>query len=170
MLRKMKNRLANKKGFYSIEFTIIALIIVVVIAFMGDMTVIGVQRANMSRMFQQVVDVIERQSGLAREMPRGFHGQETTYYTPSDMMARLEKLKEDNKLSSIKLYINGMELTDNREVLFDHKETFEAKIEYTASWGLLSKVIPGLTRDRTYSHNAVGFTEYKWNYDVWGGE
>lgn len=170
MIKKIKSRLSNKNGFFSIEFTIYMLIIVVVIAFMVDMAVIGVQRANVSRTFQGVVDIIERQSGLAREMPRGFHGQEATYYTPTDMMNLLENIKEENHLNFAKLYINGTELAEHREFLFNHKETFEVKIEYTASWGFLSKVIPGFTRDRVYSHTAIGFTEYKWNYDNWGGE
>lgn len=169
MFNKIK-KILNNKGFFSIEFTIIMLIIAVVIAFMVDMTVIGVQRASMSRQLQDLVSVVERQSGIEREMPIGFSGQENTYYTPTGFMSVLNSMKEKNNLESLKVTINGREVTDRTEFFFNHKETFEMEMSYVASWGFLSKVVPGVMDKQTYTHKAIGFTEFRGNYDNWGGE
>ena len=44
------------------------------------------------------------------------------------------------------------------------------KMEYGTSWGFLSKLIPSVSSDKIYSQQAIGFTEFKGDYDIWGGE
>ena len=169
MINKIK-KILNKKGFFSIEFTIIMLIVATVIAFMVDVTIIGVQRANMSRELQSLVNLVEKQSGIQGTMPAGFPGQTDTYYTPSRFVSLLEEIKENNSLTSLSVTINGREITDRTEFVFNHKETFEMKMEYGTSWGFLSKLIPSVSSDKIYSQQAIGFTEFKGDYDIWGGE
>lgn len=170
MLKPIIQKIKEKSGFQSIEFTIIMLIVVVMIGFMADMTIIGIQRANMSREFQSIVNIVERQSGIAASMPTGFSGQSNTYYTPSSFVGAIENLKEENSLGEVSVYINDRLVTDQTTFHFSHKETFTMRIEYTANWGMLSKLIPGFSESRVYKHDAVGFTEYRGDYDNWGGE
>ena len=70
MINKIK-KILNKKGFFSIEFTIIMLIVATVIAFMVDVTIIGVQRANMSRELQSLVNLVEKTKWNSRNYASG---------------------------------------------------------------------------------------------------
>lgn len=172
--------LKNKRGMLMIEYVMSFMIIVMLISFLYDLTLVVVQRNRAMTVLQSMARVVQVQSGIEPTRPTYFPTTGDSYLRSSVFMQRATALLEGTGIDStgISIEITGTNLSGSSvtEVVDAHtdlqlkyKTPFTIKLTYEHQFTLWAQFIPGLERVQQ-EITTVGLAEYKQNFDNWEGE
>lgn len=161
--------LKNKKGNFTIEYTITFLIIMMVIAFLVDATIVGYKRIKVASATQTIVEVIRSQGGIASSMPKGFSGNGTTYVTSGSLANTFNQTMNQIQVDNASFSVNGTTITGGSNISIPYKKSFEVSVTYTPRWTFIRSILPllGNTSQRYVTYST---SEYKTDYGDWEGE
>ena len=180
-MKRIKERLKNKKGMLSIEYMISFLIFLVLLTFTADLAVLSVKRNQMTKFSQTIVRTVRTQSGLMWEMPTNFPGSKDSYVTSSEVAnAFLKKLTDlglpttDATIVLEGTNIHGQQKTytikpgQEASANLKYQTPFTVTLKFKYKWGLFTSFMKN--NEGMLTITSSGYTEYNQNSDNWEGE
>lgn len=174
--------LKNKKGMSTLDFIINVFILLMLFAFLMDLFVIAYRQYQVTHLTNDVIRVISKQGGVARNTPYNFPGGNENYLTKSEfeqlMKNRLEGMKITNYKISLSKKNTGSpsgEYTlhypnySQTDFNVDYQEYIKLEVKYEYKWSLISSFLP-IPLKGEFVSTKIGYSEYKFDYNNWEGE
>ena len=179
-IQNFSKPLKNKRGMLTIEYVMSFMILIMLISFIYDLTLVVVQRNRATSILQSMTRVVQVQSGVERKIPDYFPSVGNSYLKSDVFEANSKRLLEavgiDPKTVVVEIIgtsANGTPIntvvTPVSDIQLKYKAPFTVKLTYRYSFSLWSQFVPGLENCEQVL-TAVGYSEYKQDYDKWEGE
>ena len=147
MVKKLKNKLKNKKGIGSLEIVISALIVIMMVAGLIDMIQITQRLDTTSQATGYVARVVQKQGGVQPHEIDNFSGK---YVPTSVLYGNVRDMMDVNGIPeedwTLKLTAGGNTYTINEGTalpLVDYGHRIKVTIETKFKWHILSSMMPG---------------------------
>lgn len=171
----------KKKGSSAIEFVIALLFFVLFFAFTVDLAQIINKQYVVGQYSQSIVRTVAVQGGISQGAPTNFPDGSRGYRTSLNVYNQVAtKLKDSAKIDSFDVYLtsyneNGdvtsmVTLNPGTTFVVDYQKRFEIEVRYRYKWTITSQMVPGLSSTVEKKVRRSGVSEYKYNYDDWGGK
>lgn len=183
-IRTLINKnLGNKKGSAMIEYAIGLLLLVTLVCFLFDVIIIAQKKYIVSQQTNVISRQLGIQGGVLTSKPYGFPGSDASYVTTSRMYKNVQDNLGEVGISTVNgewsiniityakngSIVNNQKLTPTTNITSDYNLAMDVILTYKYKWALWGQVIGDSTyRERYSSRHTI--SEYKYNYDVWGGE
>lgn len=173
-------KLKNKKGMISIEYVMSFLTFIILISFVYDLAIIVTQRNRAVNVLQDIVRVVQVQSGVETSTPTYFPTVGNSYLRSDVFVSRAQSLfanlgidPDTVVIEIVGTDLNGnpitREVTPNQSIQLKYKTPFTVRVSYNYSFSIWSNFAPGFN-DCQQSITSTGLAEYKQNFDNWDGE
>lgn len=169
MIKKIKERISNKKGMSTIEFAISLMVFILIFSYIFDLVLITYNQYSISEQTTQIARQIAKQSGCLRITPYNFPGGEKNYYSTTElyniMNEKMTKLGITEDKWDIVIKTNGKSFTltpTSPGFNTEYGEYISVETIYNYEWGLWSQFLPKAVEGKTVV-NRGAFSEY--NHD-----
>lgn len=176
----VRQKINEKRGMITIEYVMSFLIIIMLISFIYDLSLVVVQRNRVATILQDMTRVVQVQSGVETSTPTYFPTVGNSYLKSEVFVRNSKLLLKDVGIdpNTVTIEIIGTSVTGNpidqvvdpySQIQLKYKTPFTVKLTYRYGFSLWSQFIPGLSNCEQ-SLTSVGFAEYKQNYEEWESE
>lgn len=182
MIKRIREKLADKKGSAVIEYAIALLTFVLLVAFLVDMLMIGSKRFLIAREASDIARVIGIQGGVNSAVPMGYPGGDQAYLTSLELYkqinGRMEKsqIDKDEWSATLTEYdksgqaIRKVVLTPDTSFRIDYMNSMDIRIDAQYKWKLMNVITAGLLNEAEVGAERHAVSEFKYNFDEWEGE
>lgn len=172
-LKNIRKKIKSKKGATMIEFSIVAMIFLMVFSIGFDFIMLGYKYMSVSDYANDLVRTISVQGGAAANAPNGFQGGAAAYKTLNKIKAEKNAFAKTvgSPSNDFKVYIvtyNNLNQRVEKNIdkltgfTFDYLTPFEIIIEYTPKLEILSNFNVSLTNK--IRRVKMGVSEYVQNH------
>lgn len=171
-IRKMRQKIKEKKGSIFIEYALGLLLLVTFVAFCVDAILIGHKHYYIGEEMGNISRTLSVQSGAEVVTPRGYPGGSNAYKTSGEIMQRLEKVasaagfeRDEWDVYVVEKNADGVvvksgKLTPTTNFNVAYMNQISIQFSGVFDWAVLSSIVPFLGNDRYLEVERISIAEF----------